>query len=160
MSAPLFALTLATALGAGLVAGVFFAFSTFVMPALERLPADQGVAAMQSINRTVTTPSFMLVFVGTAVLCAVLVVVAAVGWGEPRAPWLLAGGLVYALGSFVLTMAYHVPRNDALDAFDPHAAETAGRWSTFLAEWVPANTVRALASLVAAGLLVAALVAD
>ena len=38
MTGLLYAATLATALGCGLVAGVFFAFSTFVMPALKRLP--------------------------------------------------------------------------------------------------------------------------
>ena len=31
---------------------MFFAFSTFVMQALDRLPAPQGIAAMQSINVT------------------------------------------------------------------------------------------------------------
>lgn len=160
MSAPLFALTLATALGAGLIAGVFFAFSSFVMPALERLPDAQGVEAMQSINRTVMTPSFMLVFAGTAVLCVALVVAAVAGWGEARAPWLLAGGLTYALGCFALTMAYHVPRNDALDAIDPRAADASGRWAAFLAQWVPANSVRALAALVTAALLTVALVVD
>ena len=61
-----YAATLATALGCGLVAGVFFAFSSFVMPALRRLPAAQGVAAMQSINRLAPTPVFMTALFGTA----------------------------------------------------------------------------------------------
>jgi uncharacterized membrane protein len=38
-------------LGAAMIAGVFFfAFSSFVMPALARLPAAGGISAMQSIN--------------------------------------------------------------------------------------------------------------
>src|SRR5215204_4121571 len=41
------ALTVAAALGCGVVAGVFFAFSSFVMAAFARLPAGQGIAAMQ-----------------------------------------------------------------------------------------------------------------
>jgi uncharacterized membrane protein len=32
------------------MAGVFFACSTFVMKALARLPANEGIAAMQSIK--------------------------------------------------------------------------------------------------------------
>ena len=44
----LFALTLAALLGAALVAGVFYAFSTFVMGALDRRPAAEAIAAMQS----------------------------------------------------------------------------------------------------------------
>jgi uncharacterized membrane protein len=51
----LFVLTLFAALGCGLVAGVFFAFSTFVMKALARLPAEQGIAAMQAINAAAAT---------------------------------------------------------------------------------------------------------
>jgi uncharacterized membrane protein len=62
----LFGLTLFAALGCGLVAGVFFAFSTFVMKALARLPAPQGIAAMQSINVIVINPWFMTAFLGTA----------------------------------------------------------------------------------------------
>ena len=52
MSDLVVALTLVTALGCGLNAGVFFAFSGFVMNGLRRLPAAQGIAAMQSINVT------------------------------------------------------------------------------------------------------------
>ncbi|MGD9741821.1 MAG: hypothetical protein AB7V53_04220, partial [Dongiaceae bacterium] len=54
-------LTFLSALGAGLIAGLFFAFSSFVMAALARLPADQGVAAMQSINTAVLNPVFFAV---------------------------------------------------------------------------------------------------
>ena len=65
MSDALFALTLVTALGCGLNAGVFFAFSTFVMAGLRRLPAPQAIAAMQSINVTRRTPAFMTALLGT-----------------------------------------------------------------------------------------------
>src|SRR5262245_56483306 len=53
-------LTVIAALGAALSAGVFFAFSTFVMQALRRLPDEQGLAAMQAINKAAPTPLFML----------------------------------------------------------------------------------------------------
>ena len=64
----LFILTLLAALGSGLVAGIFFAFSAFVMSALGRVAAQCGIAAMQSINVTVLNPLFFTVFFGTAVL--------------------------------------------------------------------------------------------
>ena len=54
----LFALTLFSALGCGLVAGIFFAFSTFVMKALTHLLPGQGIAAMQSINVAVIIRGF------------------------------------------------------------------------------------------------------
>lgn len=58
-------LTVAAVLGCGLNAGVFFAFSGFVMAALRRLPAPQGIAAMQSINVTAVRPPLMAALFGT-----------------------------------------------------------------------------------------------
>lgn len=159
MSGLLYAATLGTALASGLVAGVFFAFSTFVMRALDDLPAAQGVAAMQSVNRAAITPLFMLALLGTAAACAALIVVAVLGWSEPRAPWLLAGGALYLIGTFMLTIGYHVPLNDALAAVDPHAAEAARRWSDYVGDWTLWNHVRAAAALGGAGLLTVALTA-
>jgi uncharacterized membrane protein len=72
MEALLPALTVLAALGAGLVAGIFFAFSTFIMAALARLPAEGGIAAMQSINVAVLNPLFFLAFFGTAAIALVL----------------------------------------------------------------------------------------
>ena len=72
----LFALTLITALGCGLSAGALFAFSSFVMQALARLPPARGIEAMQSINVLAVTPVFMTALFGTAAACAVLAV-----WG-------------------------------------------------------------------------------
>src|SRR5262245_41534933 len=68
------ALALATCLGSGIVGGVFFAFSTFVMKALGELPASQGVAAMQRINVVVLNRLFLGVFLGTALLAVACIV--------------------------------------------------------------------------------------
>jgi uncharacterized membrane protein len=46
----LFTFTLVAALGSGLMAGLFFAFSVSVMKTLARLPSGEGIAAMQCIN--------------------------------------------------------------------------------------------------------------
>ena len=44
-------LTFGTALGCGPVAGGFLAFSTFVMPALDRLPFDAGPGVFVGLRR-------------------------------------------------------------------------------------------------------------
>lgn len=62
--------TLLSALGSGVIAGVFFAFSTSVMKALAALPPAQGVAAMQSINVAIINPWFLIPFLGTAAAAA------------------------------------------------------------------------------------------
>jgi uncharacterized membrane protein len=153
-------LTVAATLGCGLGAGVFFAFSSFVMPGLRRLPAPQGIAAMQSINITAVTPVFMIQLFGTALLCAVLVVLGVLRLGQPSAIFLILGGLAYLLGAILLTGVFHVPRNNALATVDPTTADAAEHWARYLREWTIGNHVRALASTLATGLLVAALLAD
>ena len=132
-------LTVTGAVGTGLVAGVFFAFSTFVMRALDRLPAAQGVAAMKSINVTVINPLFMLALMGTAGVCVVLGVAAIVKWNEPGAGLVLAGSVSYLVLTMLVTMAYHVPRNDALARRDPDAADTTRYWAHHVTTWTTGN---------------------
>src|SRR3954469_17068196 len=93
-----FAVTLLAALGCGLIAGVFFAFSTFVMKALARLPADEGMAAMQSINVVVLNPMFLGVFIGTAALCVGALIFSWRHWPESGAFDLAVGSVLYLLG--------------------------------------------------------------
>jgi uncharacterized membrane protein len=136
----LFVFTLVTALACGLVAGFFFAFSTTVMKALARLPAAQGVAAMQSINVVVINPLVMLALFGTALACVVLVVASLVEWGEPYAVYLLVGGLLYLVGAIVVTGVYHVPRNNAIAILDPTASDAESQWSRYVRTWTLGTT--------------------
>jgi uncharacterized membrane protein len=156
---PMEVLTLAAAVGAAVAGGVFFAFSTFVMKALADLPPADGVVAMQSINRRAPSPSFMALLFGTAALCVALVVSAILRWNESSAPYQLAGAVTY-LVAIVLTIAYHVPRNDALARVDPDSAGAEAAWSRYLSEWVPWNHVRTLTSVGSAVLFALALRAD
>ena len=147
-------LTLTTALGTGLIAGVFFIFSVAIMRALERVPG--GMAAMQSINVVIINPMFLGVFLGTAVLCLVLVVVSIVQWQSPGSAWLLAGCLLYLVGSIGVTMVFNVPMNNALAAADPASSEGQKVWTDYLRNWTFWNHVRTIASLAAsAGFIIA-----
>jgi uncharacterized membrane protein len=143
-------LTLATAVGAGLNAGVFFTFSNFVMPALAKLPAEQGTAAMQSMNIEAINRWFMAALFGTGAACLVLVVLSFRSAADPRACVRLAGAAVYVLGIIVVTAACSVPRNNALAELDPAAAESAAVWSRYLGEWVLWNHVRTGSGLISA----------
>jgi uncharacterized membrane protein len=153
----LFALTLLSALGSGLIAGAFFAFSTFVMGALGRLPAAHGIAAMQSINVVVINLWFLGVFIGTAAACALLVAAALLAWQEPGAILLLVGALLYFLGTFLVTMFFNVPLNDALAAVAPDSSAGASLWTGYLSTWTNWNHVRTIAALAASALLTIAL---
>ena len=153
----LFTLTLITALGCGLVAGILFAFSTSVMKALARLPSAQGIAAMQSINITVINPLFMGAFFGTAAACVLVVVFSLLRWIEAGAVYLLSGGLAYLIGAILVTLVFNVPRNDALASVDPASAAGARLWDGYVTSWTAWNHVRTAAALAAALLLTFAL---
>ena len=146
----LLVLVVAGAVGSGLMAGAFFAFSAFVMTALDRLPPVGAVAAMQSINVVAVTPAFMLALMGTTAVCVVVLVAAVASWGDPSAAYLLAGSGLYLGGVFALTAAYHVPRNNALALVDPESPDAAELWATYRRDWTRWNHVRAVAALAAA----------
>lgn len=145
-----FPLTLFTALGCGLVAGVFFAFSTFVMNALARLQPKEGIIAMQSINITAINPLFMLALFGTAVACIFLAVSSVLKWHQPGAAYLLIGSLLYLIGTVLVTIAFNVPLNDALAIAKPDSIEGANLWAKYLTNWTFWNHVRTIAALAAA----------
>ncbi|MEP7455175.1 anthrone oxygenase family protein [Phyllobacterium sp. SB3] len=140
-------LTILAAVGSGIMAGLFFAFSSFIMTAFSRLPPEQGIAAMNSINVTILNATFGLAFFGTALLCIFLTIVSFMRWAEPGSAWLLTGSLLYLIGIIAVTIAFNVPLNDALQAVSPDGPEGTALWTRYLAEWVPWNHVRTIASI-------------
>jgi uncharacterized membrane protein len=145
-------LAFVAALGSGLVAGFFFTFSIVVMQALGKIPAPAGIAGMQSINIVVIHPWFFSAFFGTAVLSIAAIVVALMRWQDPRAAYWLAGGIIYIVGTIVVTMVCNVPRNNALAALAPESPEAAKYWLNYLSTWTAWNHVRTIAPLVSAAL--------
>lgn len=150
-------LTFVAALGSGIVAGVFFAFSTFVMNGLARLAPAEGIRAMNAINVTAVTPMFMTALLGTAAICIALAVWAILAWDRPGAAWLLSASAVYVVSTIIVTIAFNVPRNNALAAVDPTTAEGAAYWQNYLAMWTAWNHVRTLGALLALAGFIAAL---
>ena len=142
------------AAGCALMGGVFFAFSTFVMKALARLPAEVGIAAMQSINITAVKSWFLIAFLATAASCGFVMLSAFPRWGEASAPWLLAGSATFLAGTFLVTMLFNVPLNNALAALPENEPDRAAYWVRYVADWTAWNHVRTLASFAAAALLV------
>lgn len=143
-------LILFAALGCGLIAGVFFAFSTFVMPALAQQPPAQGIATMQSINITVINPWFMTAFLGTAAACIFLAIFSLLKWHQPGAAYLQVGSLLYLVGTVLVTIAFNVPLNDALAIAKPDSTDGANLWAKYLIYWTFWNHIRMIAALAAA----------
>jgi uncharacterized membrane protein len=149
----LLALRLAAVLGSGLMAGLFFVFSNTIMAALARIQPAEGIAAMQSINRVILNPLFLMIFLATPAACALVVLSSLWRWSEPGAVWLIVGSALYIGGTFLVTMAANVPMNNALDAVNPATAEAGVLWARYLANWTAWNHVRTVTSLAAAAAL-------
>ena len=146
------------ALGCGLGGGVFFAFSTFVMPALGRIAPHEGISAMQSINVMAVRPWLMSLLFGTAALCLVVLVLVVLRWEqEPAAASLAAASIIYLAGCIGVTRYGNVPLNIALGAVAPADPAAAQRWSSYLRTWTQWNHVRTVACTVAAVLFILAL---
>ncbi|MCT7377930.1 DUF1772 domain-containing protein [Chelativorans salis] len=146
-----------SAVGCGLLAGVYFAFSAFIMTALGRVDQAAGIAAMNAINVVIYRSLFMPFFFGTTLAAAALVVLALFRLGEPGAIATLTGGVVYVLGMFVVTMVFNVPLNDALAGVDPTTGQAADLWARFRRDWTFWNHVRTISSAAALTFFVTAL---
>lgn len=134
---------------AGLMAGIYFTFSVFVMRSLAELGDAPGASAMQSINRVIVQTAFLPIFFVSTLACAILVVLAWLGYGGLPATATIAGGLVYFLGMFGVTVVGNVPLNNRLDAVDPASKEGQAMWREYLARWTRLNHVRTLSCTVA-----------
>ncbi len=137
-------------LGSALVGGIFYAFSSFVMKALARVPPAKGIGAMQSINVVVLNLSFLGVFIGTTVVSLGAGGLALAGWGRPSAPFFLGGALFYVVGTFLVTGLKNVPLNDQLAAASPTDPAAHDVWERYLSRWTMWNHVRTNAAMVAA----------
>ena len=151
MSTTLGMLVIATLVGAGLVTGLLFAFSNFVMRALADLPHEAGMSAMQRINERILNPLFFVLFFGTPLGCVVIAMAAVQGAGGPGAPWLLAGALTYLAGPLAITMLCNVPLNNRLARTAPAAAGEA--WPEYRRRWQRWNHLRTCVGIASIALL-------
>ena len=136
-------------LGSALVGGVFFAFSSFVMKALARVPSPEGIAAMQSINVVVINPSFLGAFVGTAFLSVGVLVLVLLTGRHPATMFFLSGALLYIVGTFLVTIFGNIPLNDQLAAVSASDPDAVNLWTHYLGRWTMWNHVRTVAAITA-----------
>ena len=138
-------LTLSASLGAGLMAGLFFVFSVVIMTSFGRLPAPQGIAAMQTINQVILNPWFFVPFFGTALIGLILAGTALFDGLARGSSYLIAAAVLYIAGCIIVTIVWNVPLNNTLAATNPADAGAATVWSKYLDVWTRWNHVRTVA---------------
>jgi uncharacterized membrane protein len=157
MSDPVFALIFVTALGCALAAGVFYAFSAFVMAGLNLRSPATAVGAMQGINVAAVRPPLMLALFGTALLSLAVAVVALIDLEGGSRWFALAGAVVYLVGIIGVTMFCNVPLNNRIEKADAEGPAAAEEWRHYHRSWGAWNHVRTLAGLAATAALIASL---
>ena len=131
--------------GCGLMAGVYFAFSTFVMTSLARL-GPAGATMMNAFTADIGASLFMPVFMLTTLTSTALAVMAVMRWGQSGSVAMLVGGILYVSGMFLVTMIFNQPLNEALAAADPASPQGAALWARYVSGWSFWNHVRTIAS--------------
>ena len=153
---PVVILIIIAAITNAAAAGMMYVFSTFVMRGLDRTGPVQAITAMRGINAEAnSSPAFLLVYFGAAVLAAALGVTAALQLHQPGS-WYLLVGAVFGVLAAVITMAFNVPLNNHLDGVDPaglSVADAAREWQAYLSTWTAWNHVRTATAVVAAALM-------
>ena len=140
-----------SAFACAIVAGVFLAFSDFVMRSLGRTGDSGGIEAMQIINREVFRTVFMVLLVGMAVIAPVLALFAFITQSGLPAITIIVASCIYTVGVFGVTLGFNVPRNKRLDSLAARGAEAESYWQQeFLPNWTLWNHVRTVASALAA----------
>lgn len=131
-----------------LLAGVYFAFSTFIMDALARVGTLAGIEVMQKINFVIVRSPFIILFAASTFAAIALAIAGLRGPDQPQGLAMAAGGAVYLIGMFGVTVLFNVPLNNTLAALDPAGAVDAA-WSNYLSKWTAWNHIRTAACLLA-----------
>jgi uncharacterized membrane protein len=147
-------------LGAGLVAGIYFAFSAFVMRAFDQLGPARAADAMNAVNEVILRSWFLPLFFGSTLLYALLAGYAVFDTGLAGRWWLFAAGLVYVTGMFGCTVLFNVPLNERLAAAGDDDRVKAETWQHYFVYWTRWNHLRALCSLLAVAISIQYLVSQ
>ncbi len=148
-------LLIAAAIGSGLMGGVFYAFSSLIMPAFRRVPADHAINVMRAIDVTVMRSSFLAVFIGTGLLSLVTGILSALTWDHTRNKLILAAGVIYLIGSILVTGMRNVPLNHQLAVQKDDGLHDF--WFSYTSAWTKWNHVRTIACVVSSGLFILSL---
>ncbi|MCB2074996.1 MAG: DUF1772 domain-containing protein [Novosphingobium sp.] len=145
------------AVSSGLMAGIYFAFSVFVMRALATLERGEAIRAMNAINAVIVRTAFLPLFFASSLGALALAVIGGLHWGVSGGTTMAQGGAAYFVGMFMVTVGRNVPLNNALAAVDPASDTGAAVWAQYLRQWTRWNHVRTIACTVSLALFIAAI---
>ncbi len=122
----------------GLSAGLFYAWQVSVIPGTKKVSDHSYVEVMQSINREIINPWFIIVFVGAALVLVGASILEYQNGLSPAFWFVCAATILYVFGTFGVTAIGNVPLNNMLELFknlnDPESlneirAQYESRWN-------------------------------
>ena len=133
-----------TCIGTGILAGLFFSFSTFIMEALGKISSESGMNAMKSINRTILNPLFGVIFFGTALMTLFLLITSLFNSEWNGRTYIFSGSLLYLVGIFLVTIIFNVPLNNRLERTDSSNYSSQQMWKIYIKKWTIWNHIRTI----------------
>ncbi|WP_135501265.1 DUF1772 domain-containing protein [Roseovarius aestuariivivens] len=135
-----------------LIAGVFLAFSDFIMRSLRAAHVPAGIEAMQEINREVISSAFVFSLIAMVPLTALSALFAATTLDGTSQTLILAGSASYVFGTFGVTILGNVPMNNRLDKMSLNSPDISAYWRIYARDWTRWNHLRTGAAILSAGL--------
>ncbi len=140
----------------GLMAGIYFAFSVFVMQSLAQLTAHEGTRAMNAINTVIVKTAFLPLFFISSIAHLGLVILAMMT--DMEGSYLLgSAGAIYVVGMFFTTMFGNVPLNNSLAEYTEASEKQTDVWNDYLQRWVRLNHIRTISCTVSMVLMLVAI---
>lgn len=136
----------------GLMSGIYWAFTTAVMPGLRDRDDRSFIVTMQSINRRILNPWFLTIFMGSLLL-PIATAIALFLDNDNDARWWGIAGAIAAAVPFAITIGGNVPLNNTLDAATPNDDQAATR-RAFEGPWTRLNLWRTITATAALAVLI------
>lgn len=133
------------AISTGLMAGVYFTFSAFIMKSFGQLNKEESATAMNMINGVILQSLFMPLFFGSTL---VSIAIAVFCGQHPESRLLVLASSIYVIGMFLVTFFFNVPLNKRLAA-KVNPDKLIETWEHYLKYWTRWNHIRTVSSLLA-----------
>jgi uncharacterized membrane protein len=136
-------------------AGLLYAFSAAVIPALRNVKSSIHIEVFQTLNEEIENPIFFLSFFGPIVL---LPIAAFLYRDLPQFPWIVAAVLVQFIFSDCVTTLVNIPLNKKLAKInldritEKEAEKIVKEYNGKGSRWMKFHHIRTIASIVATAL--------
>jgi len=138
----------------GLIGGVYFAFSFFVMQSLNNINSLNAIRTMNSINTVILKSPFMLLFFFSTFIAFILFLENFIFYKVLSYEGFAS--LIFITGMFLCTAIKNVPLNNKLAnfKFDDPLSDSGIEWENYCTNWLKWNHVRTISCFLSMILLV------